>query len=147
MLPGQQFLTADDVHVGKARQAKMLIPSSSAAAIPARLWWQRDDVPFFLPSETATDAPVAVEVNHGRWIIACECGGAQLASRDDRRFFCIACLNEKQGGMWRPVTWPKKRDADEIEAQLRPRLTENANWLPGESVADLVAENEKNGVS
>ena len=70
-----------------------------------------------------------------------------MASRDDRRFFCVACLNEKQDGKWRPVTWPKKKDADAIEAQLRPRMTENANWLPGESVADLVAENEMNGVT
>ena len=70
MLPGQQFLTADDVHVSRAAAANMLIPSTAAAAIPARLWWQRDDVPFFLPSETAADAPIPVEVNHGRWIIA-----------------------------------------------------------------------------
>lgn len=91
--------------------------------------------------------PSTLKGGDTRSIIACECGGAQLASRDDRRFFCVACLNEKQGGKWRPVTWPKKKDADAIEAQLRPRMTENANWLPGESVADLVAENETNGVT
>lgn len=41
----------------------------------------------------------------------------------------------------------EEEGCDAIEAQLRPRMTENANWLPGESVADLVAENEMNGVT
>lgn len=145
MLPGQKFLTADDVHIKQAHKRSMILPTSKAAEIPARLWWQRDDVEFFLPTAVAKDAPVPASINHGRWIVACECGGAQLASEDDHRFFCVACLNERHGGKWRPVTWPK--DRDDIEAVLRERLTENVNWTPEETVAQLVAENTTNGVT
>lgn len=144
MLNGQVFLTGDDVHVKQAQRRSMILPTSKAAEIPARLWWQRDDVEFFLPEATA-DEPLAACINHGRWVVKCECGGAQLASADDPRFFCVSCLNERQGGKWRRVTWPKNRRV--IEKVLRERFTENANWLPGESVEQLRAENIENGVS
>jgi hypothetical protein len=146
MLPGQIFATADDVHIVQAERGGMVMPTNRAAEIPARMWWSREDVPFFLPEDTA-DAPLAAYVNHGRWVVMCECGGAQLASKDDPRFFCVSCLNESHGAKWRPVTWPKPREVAAIEGQLRPRLTENANWLPGETVDTLQAENERNGVT
>lgn len=145
VLNGQVFLTADDVHVKQAQRRSMILPANRAAEIPARLWWQRDDVEFFLPTTTAKSAPIPATCNHGRWVVLCECGGAQLASADDPRFFCVSCLNERQGGKWRPVTWPEQRS--DIEQVLRERFTENANWLPGESVEQLRAENIENGVS
>ena len=144
MLPGQVFVSADDVAVAQAQRGGMVLPATRAAEIPARLWWSREDVPFFLPEESA-DEPLATYVNHGRWVVMCECGDAQLASADDPRFFCVSCLNERQGGKWRPVTWPKNRRV--IEQVLRERFTENANWLPGESVEQLRTENIENGVS
>jgi hypothetical protein len=37
-------------------------------------------------------------------------------------------------------------DEQGIEKALAPRPPRNAHWLPGETVADLVAENLENGV-
>lgn len=144
MLPGQVFASADDVAVAQAQRGGMVLPSTRAAEIAARMWWSREDVAFFLPEETA-DEPLAACINHGRWVVICECGDAQLASADDPRFFCVSCLNERQGGKWRPVTWPEQRS--DIEQVLRERFTEHANWLPGETVEQLRAENVENGVS
>lgn len=85
--------------------------------------------------------PIAVEVNHGRWIINCPgipCGGAQVASRDDHRFFCVTCGNRFVDGRWLPVAWPP--DPDGIVAALEPRPVSYQNWT-GEPVDDLLANN------
>jgi hypothetical protein len=42
------------------------------------------------------------------------------------------------------VVWPK--DAEEIVQVLRMRPTENMNWEPGETLADLRRENEEHGI-
>lgn len=84
---------------------------------------------------------VAAYANHGRWVVECpDCRGAQLASPSDPRFMCNCCGNVAAGGAWRPVIWPKNRDA--IEEQLAARPPENRNWSPGESLAQLRRENE-----
>ncbi len=124
------------------KSANFPLPATRAAEWAPRLFWQRRDVAVFIPTETST-VPVFAEVNQGRWVVVCECGGAQLASKTDRRFFCVACLNEAQGCAWRPVLFPD--DIAGIEAALLPRLTVNANALPGETVGQLLAENEVNG--
>lgn len=83
---------------------------------------------------------VPVIANENRWVVACpDCNGAQFACRTDRRFMCVECANFATNGLWRPVTWPG--DAAKIEAELdkRPDM-KTRNWVPGETVADLVAE-------
>lgn len=85
-------------------------------------------------------------VNHGRWVADCPsgCGGAMLLD-PEIPFMCGECFNVELDGRWRQIEWPKERAA--IEAVLeRRRLGINRNWNPGESVADLQAENQEHGV-
>ena len=73
--------------------------------------------------------------NHGRWVADCltpYCKEAKLA--DDPR----ACQN---CGRSYEVRYPADRVL--IEAVLARRVVpETRTWIPGETVADLVAENE-----
>ena len=148
MLEGQVFAAADTFYAVEAAKAGMFLPSDRLAEAAVRLWWQRDDVPPHLPTEVADGPSAHAEVNHGRWIVNCPdpaCSSAQLAARDDLRFFCVACCNERTApGRWLPVVWPD--DPAAVEAVLRERDTVNANAAPGESVADLAAENAAAGL-
>ena len=95
-----------------------------------------------------SDEALPVYVNHGRWVVDCpNCNSAQLASRSDRRFWCVDCRNVWVQGKWVMVTWPSAADEAAIESVLdrRPHAR-NANWRPGESVADLIAENTAHGL-
>jgi len=105
--------------------------------------WLRVDVEPFVPTAVALDAPVYAQVNHGRWIVACECGGAQLTRPGLDRFLCLECLNDHVGRQWRKVLWP--RDVDAIDDALTTRPVNNRNWVHGETVAQLLAENEVAG--
>lgn len=142
MLPGQVF---QDATAYRKQPGNALIPASRGAEW-ALSHWSRLDVPRFTPQGVAIAPTVSVVVHQARWIAECpECAGAQLACRTDRRFFCTSCLNEHAGALWLRVGWPS--DPAAIERALRPRMTVNCNWLPGETVADLLAENEEKGVS
>lgn len=84
-------------------------------------------------------------VNHGRWVVDCLCGSAQLASRTDRRFWCVDCRNGWALGKWVEVVWPA--NADDIEGLLLQRpFSKNQNWTTGEDVMTLVAENVAAGL-
>lgn len=112
-----------------------------AEAAP-RLYWQAP-VPVNLRAEVSstTDA-IMVYVNHGRWIAECpDCHGAQLSSPADRRFMCHCCGNVAINGKWRPVLWPAGTTGLEAALEQRPKLARN--WLPGETVAHLLAENDR----
>lgn len=95
-----------------------------------------------LGASVAPDASVQVSVNHGRWVVDCpDCAGAQLACKTDHRFMCNECGNVVIGGLWRPVEWPEDKVGLGIEAALKVRPPANQNWVPGETVDDLLAEN------
>lgn len=112
----------------------------------------REHWPFWLseyrkPEGIAAAPTVAVEVNHGRWIIHCpfsvygdKCRGAQLASRHDHRFFCVECLQPGIGLKWLSVVWPEEVAAIERALLMRPNM-KNRNWLPTEVPMALRAEN------
>lgn len=82
-------------------------------------------------------------VNHGRWVADCPtagCGGAMLVLKGGE-FLCGTCFNAEIGGEYRPIVWPD--DAGEIESLLVVRpLPVHMNWRPGETLADLAAEND-----
>lgn len=86
-------------------------------------------------------APLAAEVNHGRWVVSCPyCAGASMAEEGEV-FFCPDCLMLQNGGFPRPVMFPP--NAAEIEAILLDRPDEaRRNWLPYETVEALRRENE-----
>lgn len=98
------------------------------------------NVPLDLAAETA-GGPVAVYANHGRWVVDCpDCNAAQLTHPSDPRFLCNVCGNVGNGRRFRPVIWP--RGHEKLGELLDARAdVELQNWLPGETVGDLRAEN------
>lgn len=128
----------------QSREASRWPADRLAEAAPSLFWTAK--VPMRLDAQTAPDTEaVEVYINEGRWIAGCpDCNGAQLAAREDKRFMCNECANIAVGGLWRPVVWPQAVAA--IEEVLEVREDTNANWLPGETVADLLAENVEHGL-
>lgn len=118
------------------------IPNADAEAAPRRFWSS------IIPIEQAMAAPmgppeIAINVvaNHGRWVVECpDCSEAQMACATDHRFMCNLCANVAVEGMWRAVVWPEEHG--EIDRLLSVRPIANQNWLPGETVDDLVAEGQ-----
>jgi hypothetical protein len=84
-----------------------------------------------------------VKANHGRWVVECPCGAAQMTGRTDPRFYCVECGNALFDGKWVSVEWPKNAAAIEQELDRRP-LVSNRNWFPGETVAVLRDETKSN---
>ena len=94
-----------------------------------------------IPEQGYADAkPLKAYVNHGRWLIDCECGGAEYAY-EEGWFMCRACLNGAYGHKYRPLIFPKQRG--KIEGLLLVRRLQNRNWAPNETVTFLKAENAK----
>lgn len=95
-----------------------------------------------------TAAPAIAHVNEGRWIANCPAADctAALVLHESAPFLCPLCLNAAAGYAPRRVAWPA--EAAEIEAALalRPRVV-TRNWVPGEPVAALLAENVREGVT
>jgi len=113
----------------------------------ARVGWRAPISPdqAFAADVGPVGTAVAAYVSHGSWVVECpDCAGAQFACPDDHRFMCNECANALNGGLWRPVIWDKQRA--KIEALLQNRPRENQNWRPGETLDELRAENEQNGV-
>jgi hypothetical protein len=81
--------------------------------------------------------PATPYLNHGRWVANCSCNGAELVS-EDADMLCGSC------GTITPLVWPGESAAVEEAVRLRP--THNQNWVPGEPVADLVADNIRHGI-
>jgi hypothetical protein len=80
----------------------------------------------------------------GRWIARCPtCSGAEYVDPGDPVFICLSCFNSEHGNKLLSVRFPERRQ--EIEAALEPRPAQNRNWLPGETVEDILAENSKHG--
>ena len=88
--------------------------------------------------ELSVGKPLRAYVNHGRWVVKCECGGAEKAW-EEGLFMCQSCFNSKHQHRLRLAMFPKNRA--EIEKLLLVRPLENRNWSPSETLAFLKAEN------
>jgi hypothetical protein len=88
-------------------------------------------------------SPIEATVNHGRWIVVCECGGAELVSPEDPIFFCFSCCNSSNDYHVRPVQFPKNVDGIE-KALMKRGNPKHRNWVPSESLADLEAQTAAN---
>jgi hypothetical protein len=97
-------------------------------------------------SEVVDDEPLPARVYRGQWIVDCTCNGAAYVWLDVPLTWCACCGNRYCGGRWRRVALPPERAAIERMLLLRPDAA-NRNWQPGETVADLVAENAAHGVA
>jgi len=85
------------------------------------------------------DGELMAEVNHGRWIAKCECGGAEKVW-EEGIFMCQSCWNGNHKHRYRNVVFPKARK--QIEDLLSKRPVPNRNWYRDETVAQLRRENE-----
>ena len=80
-------------------------------------------------------------VNHGRWVADCSvphCPEAHQVKPGDG-FLCRNC-----GGEDIPVFPEFRSEIDQLLA-MRP-VPETRNWWPGETVSDLIAENQAHGL-
>ena len=84
--------------------------------------------------------PLKAYVNHGRWLVKCECGGCEKVW-EEGWVMCQSCLNAAYGHKYRKTIFPTSRKA--IEAILVVRPLSNRNWSPGETLAMLRRENEE----
>ncbi len=82
---------------------------------------------------------LVARIDHGRWIVDCECGAGNATDPEWGVAFCFAC------GARHKATFPDDREGVEAVLLHRPR-TETRNWFPGESVAQLQAENVEHGL-
>lgn len=82
--------------------------------------------------------PVMAFVNHGRWLIKCECGGAEYAW-EEGLFMCQSCWNSAYKHNFRKAVFPKERKQIEELLEARPLL--NRNFLLTDTVTILKAEN------
>lgn len=125
------------------------VPEERGAEWAVRAFWQpsRYD-PALAAALEAKTAPmteaVLARVDHGRWVVDCpSCSSAQYGCKTDHRFMCVECHNVTANGLWRPVIWPKNHE--QIEKALAHRATANHHWRPGETIAQLEAENAAGG--
>jgi hypothetical protein len=102
-----------------------------------------------LPSEERrTERTLPAFVNDGRWVVVCPCGGAQVAARSDRRFFCVDCRGWEGRG-WDDVYWPDDEELEVAERLLLARPDPlSRNWRPWDETAEvLYEENLAHGVT
>ena len=93
---------------------------------------------------------VKAYVNYGQWVAECPSGdgGAIQASRTEP-FMCPECWNAPWGGQWLGVVFPANKAEIESALLARPKVRNDyrtRNWVPAESLADLVAENVAHGI-
>ena len=91
-------------------------------------------------SPKIAEGELKAEINQGRWIVKCECGGAEKAW-EEGFFMCQSCLNGNHKHQYRKAVFPKQRRL--IESLLLKRPLQNRNWSPNETLAQLKRENEE----
>ena len=104
----------------------------------------------FVARMAALDLPLNLEidegpaltayVNHGRWLVKCECGGCEYAW-EEGLFMCQSCWNSGHKHKVRRVEFPKSRV--KIEKLLEQRPLVNRNWAPGETLTQLERDNKE----
>lgn len=122
-------------------------PSMDVVAVAAQHPSSWHDVTAPSGQVRTEPAPVVV-VDGSRWLALCPgcyCAGAERVSFSSRLFFCCECRNAEWDHDLLTVPVPDNRL--EIEAALLKRSSWRVRaWRPGESVADLKAQNLMHGV-
>lgn len=100
-------------------------------------------------SEVSDEPPLRTFVTTNLWAAECpDCHTAMLVWVERPVLMCSGCLNAVVDHRWRRVTLPKEAERLAIEAVLQARpLPHTRNWRPGETIADLMAENDARGHS
>ena len=92
------------------------------------------------PTTTLVGSPLKAYVNQGRWLVSCECGGAEYAW-EEGIFMCQSCWNGNHKHYYRASVFPNERK--QIETLLEKRPLQNRNWEPNETLTDLRRENKQ----
>ena len=90
--------------------------------------------------EHAIELPVAMRIEHGRWLTDCPSGSGVIGDAEWSEARCFAC-----GAVFLSPVFPECLPDVEAALLRRPRI-EHRNWFPGETVSDLTAENVQHGV-
>jgi len=116
-----------------------------------------------------TGKRICAELNFGRWVARCECGGAEVVDPSDPVFYCFSCGNFGNKGNLRPVVFPNNWKEIEKEVLKRPiKFTSGANeverlvlaqptiaveggilsrsWTPDETIEDIKKQNKSGGL-
>lgn len=102
-----------------------------------------DPTPSFVietPSGLALPGVAYAEANWGRWIARCPrpwCTNALALEIGQTGFICIGLDG---CGKSADILWPSDPQAIEALLAMRP-VTRTQNWLPGETLEDLLTEN------
>lgn len=106
--------------------------------------------PIFREHGTARGRALVIVVG-GRWLIQCPTCPQRVPAHTPaggrvELFRCPLCHNSAAGKRPFPVLWPSRAQADRIAMVLRCRPDpQTRNWVPGESLHMLCAENIQHG--
>lgn len=101
---------------------------------------------FAMPLGFVAGVEARAYVQRSQWIVACPwCDQTQVTSPADPKMCCPACHNDGRS-QWARVVFPDCLEAIEGVLNLRPKL-DTRNWVLGETVADLEAENAQHEVA
>jgi hypothetical protein len=87
--------------------------------------------------------PKAAKINHGVWLLECDCGAGVAVDPSFSAGYCFGC-----GAIHTRVEWPAPEDRLNIEHVIlaRPK-TVNRNWDPDETLIDVLVTNVDHGVN
>jgi hypothetical protein len=91
-------------------------------------------------TDLAAPGTAYVEANWGAWKARCirpDCTNAMQVKREQT---VMTCEGLDGCGMTADLAWPADPDAIEVLLLMRP-VPRTRNWLPGESLDDLMVEN------
>ena len=136
----------------------ILTHDDAQAAMPFRSfiarWFVRNGLGS-VPELDRKRGVVKARIRQGRWVVLCEnpgCSSAVIADEKERCFICAECGSPENDRHWYTVQWPAPEVRHQIEELLlaRPAISVSRawsrNWEPGESLADLQAQNALYGV-
>ena len=146
------ILTGQDIHDRRSLARQLTQPHVQAIARRVGVRVPKlDQVSMGTP-------PLPAEINHGRWIVRCPCGGAENVWPDTPLMFCSSCGNTGRvpgghpfpaadaGGLLRRVRMPSPLHQERIMRALLEREPEHTNWVPGELIGALRNENLAHGL-
>lgn len=85
------------------------------------------------------ETPLVARINHGSWIVDCECGAGNACDPAWPITFCFGC------GAEHDVVFPAAHAEIATVLLHRPK-TETRNWFPHETVHELREENRRHGI-
>ena len=87
---------------------------------------------------------VSAEIVRSSWRVSCPFCASATVAEPGEPFFCPDCMMAGNNGLAMLVIMPEEREQIERILNMRP-VPETRNWLPHESVDDLIVENIEHG--